>query len=720
MKKLSILLTVAMALLIATTCHGWDFSIDKSIKSVGNKIIDAIRGTKSNGHGLVFLMQLVFSSLLTFFIQFCHPNNRYKNIINKDAMMKIKKILPRLLLAALLITAFSVRANDEDDAWLRNMYTKDYAGQTNLNHAARQGLVDKTKLLIDTARKRAETDETFRLLEDFIDAKDNNDDTPLVTALWGKHLDVARLLVLAGADISNTNRTGRSPLMYAVKSDNLSVIKFIIEVASKRAKEDKAFDLEGFINNNLLHIAVIRKNPMIITLLLDFVYKQAMINKKFDFDSFINGIDDSGLTPLAYAVYHNTIDIARLLIKKGASVNSKIKSGYGTLLSVAVSLGSKAKEMVKLLVENGADVNRKDSYGNTPFTKCINENYKELVKLFMEHGADLGVKDRYGFSPLYFAVSKENMELVNLFIQDGADISAVSNDGSTILMEASYKNNVDIVKRLISAAREKEKTDLLFCFKDFINVKNDDGSSALSFAMANRDLASIKLLLQNGADPNVKGQFATLLEWLIESDEVELARLCIQNGADPIINPDYGFTYLESAKQSNSVESIKLLTNLDILRKEFDQLSDGASKALFWQKIRSRKDIPQDDVELFINNLFAMNRVAIDKVYPNLNIGHLSLFKSGKILARSLKMLLGKLSPTVNDMSFIWDKDWSASKATELSKRIQAFYAFAKNRGYKPYGRAINDHAWNLRSLKKGGSTTEQFGVGIPEHIARY
>ena len=102
-------------------------------------------------------------------------------------------------------------------------------------------------------------------------------------------------------------------------------------------------------------------------------------------------------------------------------------STYGrTPLWWAAEKGHEA--VVKLLLEKGADVESKDRYyGQTPLSWAAEKGHEAVVKLLLEKGADVESKDEYGRTPLWWAAEKGHEAVVKLLLEKGADVE--SKDG---------------------------------------------------------------------------------------------------------------------------------------------------------------------------------------------------------------------------------------------------------------------------------------------------
>jgi ankyrin repeat protein len=106
-------------------------------------------------------------------------------------------------------------------------------------------------------------------------------------------------------------------------------------------------------------------------------------------------------------------------------------------------------EIAKLLLDRGADVKAKDNWGDTPLHRASRYNRIEIVGLLLEKGADMGAKNRWGQTPLHLASENNNIEIAKLLLDAGADVEAKDNDGWTPLHWASARNYIEIAKLLL-------------------------------------------------------------------------------------------------------------------------------------------------------------------------------------------------------------------------------------------------------------------------------
>ena len=161
----------------------------------------------------------------------------------------------------------------------------------------------------------------------------------------------------------------------------------------------------------------------------------------------VNMTDVNGNTALHYSVSHGNFDVVSVLLdSKVANPNILNKAGYTCimLISLAQITNDTHRAVISKLFEVG-DVNlRASQHGQTALMLAVSHGRLDMVKILVDAGADLNVRDEDGSTALMCAAEHGYMEMVKyLMSQPEADLSAKDNDGLTALavaMEAGHRD----------------------------------------------------------------------------------------------------------------------------------------------------------------------------------------------------------------------------------------------------------------------------------------
>ena len=248
-----------------------------------------------------------------------------------------------------------------------------------------------------------------------------------------------------------------------------------------------------------------------------WIRKGADVNARLDSyphsHYFFLSADGDGATPLHLAITFDKLDIAELLINNGADVNAKNSDGA---TPVHLAITSDKGDIAELLINKGADVNAKSIYGDTPlhYTALKNAISTDILAnianiLLISKDADVNAK----------TTLKNAVSTASLLISKGADVNAKNVWGSTPLHTAAYNNAVKVADLLISKGAD-------------VNAKNNNGEVPLHYAVRANAVDITNFLISKGADINAQDTDGdTLLYWAIEGNKNKFAKVLINNGA---------------------------------------------------------------------------------------------------------------------------------------------------------------------------------------------
>ena len=135
----------------------------------------------------------------------------------------------------------------------------------------------------------------------------------------------------------------------------------------------------------------------------------------------INYGDASDTTLLMYAADNSSKEIVDLLIANGADVNAKDKDGWTALMFAA---NRNDTQIAEILLDNGAEINQRESIDpyRTPLILAVQKNHVEMTEFLLKKGADPTREDNNRNTPLIIAIkkAKRTTDIVNLLIEKGA------------------------------------------------------------------------------------------------------------------------------------------------------------------------------------------------------------------------------------------------------------------------------------------------------------
>lgn len=220
-------------------------------------------------------------------------------------------------------------------------------------------------------------------------------------------------------------------------------------------------------------------------------------------------------------------------------------------------------DLVKFLVNKGADVNSSNTYGNTPLHYSAWASDFESFKFLCENGAKLDARNINGQSVLQYSCMGGNPDIFKYCISKGMDINAKLEDGSTLIHWAASGGNIDIFKYL-----EEKGFD--------VKSKDKDGSLPVFWAASSNKLDMVKYLVeQKGIDVNIKDDLGFCpLKSAIERGGYDVAKYLLDKGADINVKMENHQSWLGIASESNNTELVKLLIDKGCEINEFDDFGN--------------------------------------------------------------------------------------------------------------------------------------------------
>ena len=200
------------------------------------------------------------------------------------------------------------------------------------------------------------------------------------------------------------------------------------------------------------------------------------------------------------AVEQNRIEMVKWLIENGAEVNAK-DTDHRTPLHHASNLG--LFEVVQYLMENGANVNAKDNDDFTPLHDAsfmTTNRSTEILEYLLENGAQIDAKTKSGWTPLHYATAYGQLDIVKYLIEKGAQIEEKTPNGQIPLHLSAYCSEPGVTRHLIEKGAS-------------IDAKDNNGNTVLHHCInglcqskykPNIVIEVMKILIENGASIDQK------------------------------------------------------------------------------------------------------------------------------------------------------------------------------------------------------------------------
>jgi ankyrin repeat protein len=210
----------------------------------------------------------------------------------------------------------------------------------------------------------------------------------------------------------------------------------------------------------------------------------------------VNASQADGMTALHWAVYHDDLRTATLLVRAGA--NAKAANRYAvTPLSLACTNGN--TEIVELLLKAGADPNTTRLGGETALMTAARTGQTGPVKALLACGVDVNARDKKGQTALMWAAADGHADVVTTLLAARADFRTPLPSGFTPLLFAAREGRIDVVRVLLKAGADVNES---LQPKKPAPRGPQAGSSPLTLAVENGHFELAVALLKAGADPN--------------------------------------------------------------------------------------------------------------------------------------------------------------------------------------------------------------------------
>ena len=355
-----------------------------------------------------------------------------------------------------------------------------------------------------------------------MNARDDDNRTPLHWAVRQGTPEVVALLLAAGAEVDARDEDGATPLLgpgrWEYSGDRAVPEPAAVDLLLDAGADANARDRSG---RTVLHTAV--SEP-------DAPNALPSAGRLLESGADPNARDDQGRTPLHLAVAGDNEALVNTLLQAGADVHARAGGGASALHAAAGASADPA--VLAALLEAGVDVGARDSRGATALHKAARSGKSTaVVEFLLEAGAEVAELDSAGETALHHAASADNTATVAALLAAGADVHARNRNGETALHKGASWPSVhagSIATILVHGGAD-------------INALDDAGRTPLQLAFRHNNWWARYELQELGAEPEAQdipernagpGICELLDRDFVNAATAESLKECIESGAD--------------------------------------------------------------------------------------------------------------------------------------------------------------------------------------------
>ena len=328
----------------------------------------------------------------------------------------------------------------------------------------------------------------FELFE-WLNENFSYDECPLDKCLEYMNQPVFLLYAFNGADLNFTNAYGNTCLHFALAEGDFTVAKYLINKKMGINSQEYEFD------QTPLFIAAKRENTTAVDLLLE---------KGVD----VNVCDTDGKNALFYAL--ECPAIFRRLVAQGIDTSKKDKEGKCVIHYAAIEGNV---ECMKILVESKADIKVATDYFGFHAIHCAAMNgNREIVGLLLNNGEDIDARDSYGKTPLMWAAGNGHLDIVKFIVEKGDDVSTTDELGNTPLHWAATNGQIKVIEYLLSKGAN-------------IEARDKSGRTPFHSAAINGQVKAVEMFINKGADQAIDNNGRTPLVYAVNNSHYDIVRL---------------------------------------------------------------------------------------------------------------------------------------------------------------------------------------------------
>ena len=366
-------------------------------------------------------------------------------------------------------------------------------------------------------------------------------------------------------------------------------------------------------------------------------------------------IDEKEIPAIYFAILFSNKQMVRLFLEHGADVNQKIKIGENEIPLLAFVImkdfimkyglnnenkqmfkdadTTHDKEILKLLLEHGADVNQKIKIDNTEMSLIvflIQFGKVEILEILIEHGIDIH-QTYEELTPLFIAISMGKVAMVKLLIEKGIDITTTGGHGTPLMVFINKKfkekkenihkdSSLSIIEKeqtLHGMASSEDYNEIIkLLVQAIVNLDMQDsnlGWTGLMVAVEKEDYEITKFLLESGVNVN-KYILGTLTLYKVKNKKIR--DLLLSYSARSVLSSfqEWKYEYQKNKPKIDTKELYSEELKLQTLEKEELKLQRIENRKTLYKNRAITKALETKDI------LLLQEALEEEKSFENINI----------------------------------------------------------------------------------------------------
>lgn len=299
----------------------------------------------------------------------------------------------------------------------------------------------------------------------------------------------------------------------------------------------------------------------------------------------------------------NNEEIFSLLVENGADINAQNKFGETVLMK---ALERENWPIVLKLVAKNVDLEKETVFGTTILTQAISKGSEVFALFLASRVKNLNLADKtFQKTPLMTAIDMDMPKVALKLIENGADLNLKDKDGRTALLHALYEEQKEVVLALLKKGADVsltdkkgqtpliynvlygslEMNDVLIRYGVKVDEKDNQGRTALVYAIESGGFSHVYNLIANGADINQTDENnESVFMKAVRTNKVKTVKIMLKNGIDVNRQDQYGRTALMVAAEKN----LDYMTEL-LLRKGADTYLEDKNGRDAWSYVCSNR-----------------------------------------------------------------------------------------------------------------------------------